>query len=472
MKLAAYARASTDEQEESTDVQLAMIREYCTRNNHEIVAEYIDDGVSGGLECAKRPGASKMLDDARKKQFQGIVARSNRRLGRDTIDLLVIRREAKKRNLSLLFVTQTFGDDAQGDFMFSVMASIGELERKLTGERIRNHNRHLAQLGRWPAGRPPLGYVYDKETKTISVDPDRARDAVALFREFLACGGNRMQTSKRLNSLGIKTRDGNLWSDDAIADALRNPLYRGFIAYQEIRTPIDIERIIPQDLIDRVDSMLENTAHIRQRSNPRTVYPFSGVLICSKCGSTMKAHKINRQVSYSYVCRGNKEKGICNASSIGCGIIDRLAGMGLEEALTRNLEMIRQAATEAADSRPTDASAGQKRRLMDSRNRLVDLYASGIIEKGDLEQRLVGIDKQLLELNTEKPASKLTESEVVSLLDDWPTRWQEYTPEEKRGLVLVLCPRIYVDHIARQSTTIIMDTTLGAGMIEVKSVRA
>ncbi len=78
--VAVYARASTDQQDESCEVQLDIVRDYCQRHNLTIVAEYVDEGLSGGLELTKRPAACRMLADAAKGLFQGIVCRSQRRL--------------------------------------------------------------------------------------------------------------------------------------------------------------------------------------------------------------------------------------------------------------------------------------------------------------------------------------------------------------------------------------------------------
>ena len=45
IKAAIYARVSTNDQ--TTENQLLTLRELASRNNHQIVAEYTDNGVSG-----------------------------------------------------------------------------------------------------------------------------------------------------------------------------------------------------------------------------------------------------------------------------------------------------------------------------------------------------------------------------------------------------------------------------------------
>ncbi len=470
MHVAIYCRCSTDVQEESIGAQLEACRHYCEQHDHTIIAEYIDEGVSGGLECVKRPGARQMLNDARQKQFEGIVARSSRRLGRDTIDLLILRKEAKRLKLTLLFTSQHFGDDAQGDLLFSVVASVGEFERKHTGEVIRDHNRGLARIGRWPSGRPPLGYLYNKSTKTLSVDPDRAADAVTLFEAFAATGGNRSETARRLNASGILTRDGNLWTDDAIRWIITNRLYRGIIAYDGVECEIAIERIIPEGLLTHVDNLIESTKFVRVRRADRRVFPYSGILRCAHCGNAFKGNVGNRTNSYTYVCRGKKEKGVCRARGLGCQRLDRLIGQGIEEALTSELESLRRVAQDidqTTEQPRTDVQANRRRTLKESRERLIDLYTSGIItDKADLQARLEIIDAQLTDVTAPKPA-RLTADQIVSMLEEWSATWGAMPDADKRQVLLTLCPRIYASESDEQGTVLVMETTLSAGNVEV-----
>jgi site-specific DNA recombinase len=447
MKVAIYARCSTDDrQDDSVAVQLTMCREWADRNGHEVVAEYIDEGLSGGLPCDKRPGAARMFIDASARLFQGIVARSNRRLGRDDVDLMVIRRVAKRQKLQLMFVTQKFSDDATGDFMWGILANVAQFERKLTGERIRAHNRHLAQIGRWPSGRPPLGYKYDPQTKTLSVDTERVNDAVSLFQTYIDNHGNRARTARILNAAGVRTREGNMWSDDTVAACIRNPLYRGLIRYQDVSTPAPVEAIIPAHLVQTVDALLENTAFKRLSGDKRTVHVLSGILTCSRCGHTFKAHQGGRE-SYrylSYVCRGKKDKGVCNMPSIGSAKAERMIVVALENALKRELSRIVELENEPPGQAQEMATISRHRSLMDARSRIIDLHTAGLISKEETTRRITDIDRQLERLPLQRKVYKFTPEELEAVLDNFVANWYAWDDETRRSVLLTFCSRILV----------------------------
>ncbi len=86
MRVAVYCRCSTAEQ--SVDVQLTGLREYAQARGFEIVSEYLDEGVSGAR--AKRPALDRLLADARRRRFDGVLVWKLDRLGRNLRHLLAL----------------------------------------------------------------------------------------------------------------------------------------------------------------------------------------------------------------------------------------------------------------------------------------------------------------------------------------------------------------------------------------------
>lgn len=59
-----YGRRSDDDQStHSPAAQMRQCRQWCERENHEIVGEYFDDDLSG--RRVDRPGLQQMISDAR-----------------------------------------------------------------------------------------------------------------------------------------------------------------------------------------------------------------------------------------------------------------------------------------------------------------------------------------------------------------------------------------------------------------------
>jgi DNA invertase Pin-like site-specific DNA recombinase len=63
MRVALYARVSTDDKGQDPENQLAQLPEWCERSGHEIAREYVDH-ESGRNGADKRKAFAAMLDDA------------------------------------------------------------------------------------------------------------------------------------------------------------------------------------------------------------------------------------------------------------------------------------------------------------------------------------------------------------------------------------------------------------------------
>jgi Resolvase, N terminal domain len=69
VRVAIYARVSTDQQ--SPEMQLGEVREYCRRRQWDVAGEFIDHAVSGARES--RPALNKLWTEARRRRFDGMV---------------------------------------------------------------------------------------------------------------------------------------------------------------------------------------------------------------------------------------------------------------------------------------------------------------------------------------------------------------------------------------------------------------
>ena len=75
MRCGVYVRVSTDDQRDngySIDSQLRMIKEYCEKNDYDIVDIYNDAGHSG--KDLMRPEMQRLLKDIKSKKIDKLVA--------------------------------------------------------------------------------------------------------------------------------------------------------------------------------------------------------------------------------------------------------------------------------------------------------------------------------------------------------------------------------------------------------------
>jgi DNA invertase Pin-like site-specific DNA recombinase len=149
MRTALYARVSTKDQ--SCELQVRDLRTYCAARGFDLVREYVDVGQSGAKDS--RPELNKLMDDARKRQFDAIVVWRFDRFARSTKHLLSALEEF--RSLGIQFISYQENIDTSsplGQALFTIVSAVAQLERDLIRERvsagIRNARANGKKLGR------------------------------------------------------------------------------------------------------------------------------------------------------------------------------------------------------------------------------------------------------------------------------------------------------------------------------------
>jgi DNA invertase Pin-like site-specific DNA recombinase len=159
-------------------MQLAELREYCQRREFQIVAEYVDAGVSGSKES--RPQLNKLMAAAQRRRFDAVLVWKLDRFGRSLKHL--VNALAELESLGVAFISLRDNLDLttpSGRLMFQIIGAMAEFERSLIQERVKAGIVHARGNGRrW--GRP-------KSTVT--------RD---LVREQLATGSTMLTASQAL----------------------------------------------------------------------------------------------------------------------------------------------------------------------------------------------------------------------------------------------------------------------------------
>lgn len=72
LRVAIYARVSTDDKNQNPENQLRQLREYCRNSGHTVVKEFIDQ-VSGRKTVNKRKQFAALFDDASKRKFDLVL---------------------------------------------------------------------------------------------------------------------------------------------------------------------------------------------------------------------------------------------------------------------------------------------------------------------------------------------------------------------------------------------------------------
>jgi DNA invertase Pin-like site-specific DNA recombinase len=144
-----YCRVSTNEQ--SPELQIRELRDYCERRGWTISGEYIDHGVSGAKDS--RPELDKMMRSARRREFDVLIVWRFDRFARSVKHLVLALEEFQSLGVGFVSYQEALDTSTPiGKAMFTIIGAMAELERNVIRERVRagvrNARRNGKQLGR------------------------------------------------------------------------------------------------------------------------------------------------------------------------------------------------------------------------------------------------------------------------------------------------------------------------------------
>ncbi len=135
-RVALYARVSTGGQ--TVENQLRELHAVAERLGWVVVAEFVDQGISGAKGRADRPALDAMLKAVIRREVDVVAAWSVDRLGRSLQELVGILNELREREVDL-YLHQQGLDTAtpSGRAMYQMLGVFAEFERAIIIERIK-----------------------------------------------------------------------------------------------------------------------------------------------------------------------------------------------------------------------------------------------------------------------------------------------------------------------------------------------
>ena len=333
IKAVAYARYSSDKQQESSIVvQLAAIHRFCDMHNIELTHEYVDEAQTG--TNANRKDFQQMVQDAPQKDFRFIIVHRMDRWARNVDDARYYKKYFAKYGIKIISALEEFDETPEGQFFELMSMGMAELySKKLARESIAGMLAN-AREGKVHGSVPALGYK--KKNKRYAIEETEA-EAVKIMFEMTKQGYSYTQIRDYLNVNGYRRKDGREYTIH-IYDVLRNRKYIGEYIYNQ-RLPKDfdgkrnnrsqkpeteiirisgaIPRIIDDETFFAVQAILDErsqrafNALVKDR-----VYLLSGLIKCNQCGKSICgslaiSHNSRRTI---YRCQ-NREK-LCRSKSI------------------------------------------------------------------------------------------------------------------------------------------------------------
>ena len=304
-RVAAYARVSTDSDEQFTsyEAQIDYYTQYIRkRDDWVFVKVYTDEGISG-CNTKRRDGFNEMVADALAEKIDLIVTKSVSRFARNTVDSLVTVRKLKEHHVEVFFEKENiFTFDSKGELLITIMSSLAQEESRSISENVT-----WGQRKRFADGKVTMPFKrflgYDRGENGVPVINEKEAEVVRMIYSLYLQGKTAAGICKHLMSLGIPTPGGKTkWCQGTVMSILQNEKYKGDALLQKKFT-VDFltkkqkvnEGEIPQYYVegshpaivsaidfDRVQAEIARRQGLGRSYSGSSV--FASKLICGDCG--------------------------------------------------------------------------------------------------------------------------------------------------------------------------------------------
>lgn len=324
-KVCAYARVSTDSEEQLTSYS-SQIKHYSTliktNPDWEFVGVYADEGISG-TQIKHRDEFQRMIDEALNGKIDMIIAKSISRFARNTVDTLKIVRKLREKNIDVFFEKENIHTLLLDSEMFlTLYSAFAQAESESISMNVKMGLKAMMKRGEAVGRCECYGYNWNKETKQLEINKNQAEIVKRIFNLYVSKYGAKT-IAKILNEENIPTYYGKKWSQATISDMIENEKYMGDLCGQKfyVTNPLTHRRvknygekekyyainhheaIISRELWEKAQEVKKkrtisnSTGH---NSNCSMRYPFSSKICCGFCGTNFTRKAANKRADGSY----------------------------------------------------------------------------------------------------------------------------------------------------------------------------
>ena len=229
-RVAAYARVSTDQDEQFTsfESQIQYYEELIKSNpNYEFIKVYSDEGLSG-TSVKKRKGFNEMIHDAKEGKIDLILVKSISRFGRNLKDIIEYIQELKDVGTEVHFEKEgirTF--DKNIDMVLAIMSAVAQEESHSISGNVTAGIRYKYARGEYSMCYGSfLGYKKGANGKPEIVE-EEAEIVKVIYKWFLRDKKSAYQIAELLNKNNCFTKKGCLWKRSSVLSILKNEKYKG-----------------------------------------------------------------------------------------------------------------------------------------------------------------------------------------------------------------------------------------------------
>ena len=324
----AIVRVSTAEQahEERYSIphQRTHITEECQHRDLDLVhfCEFVQSGAKVLANSSKeRAEVLKYITDY---SISVVVVHELDRLARSMLDTLLFVDQLDRLGITLISIHDGFDTSTpQGKLQMQILAAFAEYFRQQLAGKVLGGMLERAKEGK-PMGRRPLGYQIG--TGGFVIDKDEAVLIRLIYSMYLEQNIGLRGIADHLNSMGVKSLRGNVWSHVSVREVIENEVYAGTFSWGDIRIENNHPAIIDRPTWEEVQRRRRRKKELGGRAQNQ-LYILSGLVRC-ECGATMVGRTARKgKYTYKYyVCNDYASKGMttCPGGYHRAGVIENM----------------------------------------------------------------------------------------------------------------------------------------------------
>lgn len=441
-KAVLYARVSSDlqQRERTIESQVEELKKQIANAGDVLVKEYIDDGYSGAR--LDRPAMDQLRNDLKTNIFDTIYILNTDRIARDVTYQNIIIGEMLRYKKQIIINGKDYVHNPENKFTLTVLGAVSELERAKLIERVmRGRQYRLSQGYLLGHGWQTYGYTYSKKSITsfpsYTINENEAKIVRYIFETYAKGQIGARTIVRQLEEMGVlRTKGRNLLGQTQVRFILKNVMYTG-IRYFNMMTDQDspktyrnkhgkqvlrdrsewvgvkIPAIISKELFDKVQKRLEYNRTCYR--NALRTQLLSNLVWCGKCNSRCFSYRRYYQVKRKdgvrlyqravYRCR---VKGKGHNPEIDTRVLESCVIDMIKETLFNprklyeHLSLSNKKIDKTKIAKQIDNIDEKIHSINKQKERIIDLYASGHLEREEYIRRTLKYEAEIEELENKQ----------------------------------------------------------------------